>query len=183
MQKVEYRTVDKSAWGDGPWQNEPDKIQWQDEATGYPCLIVRSGKVTGALCGYVGVSRCHPLHGHHYSGHQSSLAAFSDRPLSPLVDQLKAHGGLSHAGGCGGAATPDEEARLICHKVGPGETEDTWWFGFDCAHAFDLMPNPMMNIAALRDGQTYRDVAYVTAECENLAQQLKQMENGNGSQA
>ncbi len=41
MEKIEYRTVDKTGWGEGPWQSEPDKRQWQDEATGLPCLIVR----------------------------------------------------------------------------------------------------------------------------------------------
>ena len=24
----EYRTADKSKWGVGPWNNEPDKAQW-----------------------------------------------------------------------------------------------------------------------------------------------------------
>ena len=57
METIEYRTMDKSVWGPGPWQNEPDKRQWQDEATGLPCLIVRNSM--GALCGYVGVSEGH----------------------------------------------------------------------------------------------------------------------------
>lgn len=48
MDTREYRTIDKS---DGEWKDEPDKIQWQDEATGFPCLIVRGP--SGALCGYV----------------------------------------------------------------------------------------------------------------------------------
>jgi hypothetical protein len=38
MDTIEYRTIDKSQWGPGPWQDEPDKKQWQDEATGLPCL-------------------------------------------------------------------------------------------------------------------------------------------------
>ena len=49
MQRIEYRTIDKSQWGEGPWQDEPDKIQWQDEETGLPCLIVRGHM--GFLCG------------------------------------------------------------------------------------------------------------------------------------
>lgn len=36
METLEYRTKDKSTWGDGPWQQEPDKKQWQDAATGLP---------------------------------------------------------------------------------------------------------------------------------------------------
>ena len=30
MQTIEYKTLDKSKWGDGPWQDEPDKKQWLD---------------------------------------------------------------------------------------------------------------------------------------------------------
>lgn len=66
MQRIEYRTQDKSDWPRGPWDNEPDKIQWQDEVTGLPCLIVR-GPV-GALCGYVGVPKSHPAYGLSYDG-------------------------------------------------------------------------------------------------------------------
>jgi hypothetical protein len=61
---IEYRTTDKTEWGAGPWQDEPDKRQWTDAVTGLPCLIVR-GPI-GALCGYVGVSSDHPLHGREY---------------------------------------------------------------------------------------------------------------------
>ena len=41
METIDYRTVDKTTWGAGPWQDEPDKKQWRDE-TGFPCLIVRN---------------------------------------------------------------------------------------------------------------------------------------------
>lgn len=59
IKKREYHVLDKSAWGQGPWQDEPDKIQFTDEATGLPCLLVR-GPV-GSWCGYVGVAEGHPL--------------------------------------------------------------------------------------------------------------------------
>ncbi len=49
--------VDKSEWGPGPWQDEPDKAQWLDAGSRLPCLIVR-GPV-GALCGYVGLPPGH----------------------------------------------------------------------------------------------------------------------------
>lgn len=61
METIEYRTVDKSKWGDGPWQDEPDKKQWRDPETGLPCLIVRGPG--GALCGYVGVPANSPAFG------------------------------------------------------------------------------------------------------------------------
>lgn len=49
MQTISYTTKDKSTWGDGPWQHEPDKMQYEDPDTGLPCLIVRNA--VGALCG------------------------------------------------------------------------------------------------------------------------------------
>jgi hypothetical protein len=39
---LSWTTIDKSSWGNGPWQTEPDKAQWQDEETGLPCLAVRN---------------------------------------------------------------------------------------------------------------------------------------------
>lgn len=59
------KTIDKSAWGEGPWQTEPDREEWTDEATGYPCVAVRHPSM-GHWCGYVGVPDGHPLHGKGY---------------------------------------------------------------------------------------------------------------------
>ena len=42
METKEYRFVDKSDWDRGPWDDEPDKVQWQDVATGLPCIAVRN---------------------------------------------------------------------------------------------------------------------------------------------
>jgi hypothetical protein len=162
MQRIEYRTIDTAAWGDGPWATEPDKIQWQDEVTGYPCLIVRSPEM-GFLCGYVGVPANHPFHGQHY-----------DKP------DVSVHHGLTFSGGCHGE--PEAESVGICHKTDPGEPDDVWWFGFDCMHLWDFPPGYKHLIG--REWPTgpggqpneYRDVPYVTAECQSLAKQLKAME-------
>ena len=82
MRTIEYRDVqDKSKWKRGPWDSEPDKVQWLDETTGLPCLIVR-GPV-GSLCGYIGVSSSHPFFGKDYDDVSAD-----------------AHGGLTFAGGC-----------------------------------------------------------------------------------
>lgn len=65
-----YDVYDKSGWGDGPWQKEPDKAQWLDEATRLPCLAVRNN-VSGTLCGYVGVPPGHRVrHALFESSHQ-----------------------------------------------------------------------------------------------------------------
>lgn len=50
--------------------------------------------------------------------------------------------------------------------------EEGIWIGFDCAHSGDLTPK-----APLRDQHgTYRDLAYVRAECESLAEQIRAAE-------
>ena len=61
----EFTSIDKSQWGKGEWQGEPDKKLWLDESTGYPCRIVRHGDL-GHLCGYVGVPPDHPAFENNY---------------------------------------------------------------------------------------------------------------------
>lgn len=154
-----YSTIDKTGWGDGPWQDEPDKLQWPDEATGLPCLAVRNRQ--GAWCGYVGVPPGHRLHG----------AAYDD------VD-VDVHGGLTYAAGC----ADGPEATSICHVPAPGEPDDVWWFGFDCHHAFDLGPAFEIRMRELRHDAAalelelppvvYRTLGYVQDEVRALAAQL-----------
>ena len=162
METIEFRIVDKTGWGDGPWQAEPDKRQWQDKATGLPCLIVRNP--IGALCGYVGVPAGHPVHGKGYDD----------------VD-VGVHGGLTFADRCHEGA----EEHSICHKPAPGESDDVWWLGFDCAHAGDLSPQHAATMREIRvmpefrrlpspymRDDTYKDIAYVEGEVQRLAAQL-----------
>jgi hypothetical protein len=156
MQRIEYRDmVDKSAWGDGPWQSEPDKIQWQDKATGLPCLIVR-GPV-GALCGYVGVAPGHPFHGKNYHD----------------VD-VEIHGGLTFSDEC--CQRESGDAGSICHVADEGEPDDVWWFGFDCAHAWDRCPVlGGTEILGLSRKEEYRTIDYVERQCRELARQLSEL--------
>lgn len=150
METIEYRTVDKALWGDGPWQIEPDKKQWEHKPTRLPCLIVRGP--LGALCGYVGVPRGHPCYGIDYDH----------------VD-VDVHGGLTFANHCQEGA----EERGICHKVGPGEPDDVWWLGFDCSHAGDFYPMAnCLPISWSYPDANYKDLAYVEAEVGRLAEQL-----------
>lgn len=127
METREYRTLDKAKWGTGPWQDEPDKRQWQDEVTKLPCLLVRGPH--GALCGYVGVPKGHPLHGIDY-GQSAPLPAeivrsllekddcahlYSDEMEAGAVEVqsiIRVHGGVTFANGCGHG---DNEAQGICH--------------------------------------------------------------------
>lgn len=159
----EYRTEDKTSWGPGPWQDEPDKAQWTDEATGLPCLMKRNR--SGALCGYVGVPEGHPVFG----------VAYDDVRVPDAdgdLDWPDVHGGLTYANHC----QEGPEERTICHIPAPGEPDSVWWLGFDCAHYRDLSPA----FAAIDRAQglglfaeeEYRTLGYVQSQCARLARQL-----------
>jgi hypothetical protein len=198
VERIEYRNViDKTDWLRGPWDNEPDKIQWQDEETGLPCLVVRGP--SGSLCGYVGVAPGHTWHGAAYDG-----------------CDVDVHGGLTFAHGCaeisrekwekwrerqyarrdeakrypiGDAARDLREwakeledydawearakSRYICHIASPGEPDPVWWLGFDCAHSGDLSPSYAGRYGALHHGESYKGFAYVESQCRALARQIK----------
>lgn len=156
MRTMEWRTVDKSNWGRGEWDHEPDKKQWTDEKTGLPCLIVRGP--SGALCGYVGVSKGHPAFGVDYD----SVRIGEECP--------DVHGGLTFSAHC----TPtDDPAKHICHMPDEGEDDNVWWLGFDCAHSGDIMPTHDRAYRYLSWEATYKSIAYVEGHCRALAEQLK----------
>jgi len=196
MKTIEYRTQDKSTWEvRGEWDNEPDKVQWKDEATGLPCLIVRGP--LGAWCGYVGVSEGHKFFGKDYddvdadvhggltfakgcSDHSpEAFAKWSERVPSwrkeaaqfPVGDAARR---LKEWAGC--LENYDEwkarmEARSICHVPEAGESDRVWWFGFDCAHLGDLIPGMDDRYGNDYDN-TYKGVNYVRQEVTKLAAQL-----------
>jgi hypothetical protein len=153
----------RERWPSGPWDNEPDKVEWIDDATGLPCLVLRHHE-SGHLCGYVAVPPGHPLHG------QDNPRMFDDdgnenELPKPSTYDLSVHGGITYADTCEGD---------VCHKPAPGEPDDVWWFGFDMAHAYDLTPMRLMS--GLRfGGDEYRTIAYVKEECAKLAAQLAAM--------
>lgn len=150
MQTKEYTTLDRSRWGSGPWDNESDKIQFPDPKTGLPCLIVR--QEGGHLCGYVGVTEGHPAFGVNYNS---------------VDGDISVHGGLTFSDKC----QPDSEHDGICHVPGDGESDNVWWFGFDCIHGGDLSPS----MRRFNGGGVYRTVEYVKANCAELAEQLAAM--------
>jgi len=155
MDTIEYTTFDKSNWGAGPWQEEPDKVQWADPMTALPCLIVRNH--LGALCGYVGVTQ-----GHCYFGVNHKDVA------------VAVHGGLSFSDHC---QIEGDEAQRVCHIPGPGESDQVWWLGFDCAHGFDYTPafdlwHDIPCLSSPTGYAQYRDMDYVKKEVGRLAAQL-----------
>lgn len=148
MTQEQIWTFDDRPTADGPWQDEPDKIQWIDPDTDLDCLISRGP--SGALCGYVGVPPGHPWHGMDY-----------EKP------DVEVHGGLTYAASC-------DEGGHICHVPAPGRPSDVWWLGFDCAHLGDLCPRYMDLSGWPKHSprETYCDVAYVQAEVTKLARQV-----------
>lgn len=152
-----YRTEDKSTWGDGPWQDEPDKISWHDEKTGFACLLKRNRM--GCYCGYIGLTPDHPLYGVDYSD----------------ID-VDVHGGLTYSDYCEDG--PEETS--ICHVPKPGEPDDLFWIGFDTCHITDRLPAFEARHKDLFGDEstfvvewaTYKTLAYCRAEVEYLAAQL-----------
>jgi hypothetical protein len=165
-------------WGPGPWDDEPDELEWRDARTGLRCKLRRNSHM-GILCGYVGVPPGHSLFGWDYhddiklkpefmQGSLDEVSVFSlftydkeayENGTIPLDIALKVHGGLTWT---------EEEGGL-------------WWFGFDCGHAFDLSPGLQAlyrehNLDLPDNYETYRDVNYVKQQCTDLAFQLKQLE-------
>jgi hypothetical protein len=146
---------------DGPWVDEPDKIQWVDPATGLDCLVRRNMR-NGVLCGYVGVPAEHPAFGLGYDEVQDEY------------ENIWVHGGLTFADSC------DEDGgdEAICHVPFPGRPDKVWWFGFDCHHGGDKAPALdarfiAMGAAHLVDtSEVYRTVEYVQKDVARLASQL-----------
>lgn len=148
----------KQEWPKGPWSDELDRLEWR--FLGFPCMIQRGPM--GALCGYVGVPPGHSAY---------------DKDYGEL--EVSVHGGLTFANRCSGS---------ICHVPEPGESDEVFWLGFDCGHAYDLSPSMVLfhenfdrTHPQFRDvprDEVYRDLAYVKEQVELLAIQLKAMADG-----
>lgn len=146
------RVVDKSTWGDGAWQTEPDR--WEGRHKGVALLAHRNSP-GGNWCGYAAVPPGHPWHGKGYDAVEADV-----------------HGGLTYSDACQGH---------ICHVPRPGEPDDVWWLGFDCHHGGDMAPGMEasmrlcsfgLDFDRMFAGNVYRDLAYVQRECRRLARQI-----------
>ena len=142
-------------------------------------VINKSGERRTHRCGYVGIPKTHPLFGVSYHAQADCLSAEmvenqtvgKKSPILALTAMCGAdtensirrspdvafdvHGGLTYSGESGEY---------------PAKAEDLWWYGFDCRHYGDgeIEPDPYY---AFHEGPV-RDLDYVSAECESLAQQL-----------
>lgn len=125
------------------WLDEPDWGEFKHASL--KCLILRHSEL-GHLCGYVGLPKGHPCYGKDYNH-----IPYDD--LSPL----EVHGGLTFS------------------REGNGDkwSEGYWWVGFDCAHAFDIVPYMPFPVPV---SGTYRNFQYVKCEIKGLADQLVTLE-------
>ena len=141
----QYMIHDRTGWDSGPWDGEPDKVQWVDQATHLPCLAVRNP--SGAWCGYVGVLPDHKDFGKDYND----------------VD-YDVHGGLTFADKFQLTQTPGELDNVWwfgfdcnhCDDFAPGMHFRLKALGYD----FEI-PN-----------EKYRTLDYVKEQCVKLAKQL-----------
>lgn len=150
-----------------PWNLEPDFKKWIDRETGLVCAIIRHDEC-GHLCGYVKVppsnlrkrmiGRTRIPAGIDLRGKLRCRDGASLREIA----NLSVHGGITFSG----------HFRSNHHA----SMHRGYWIGFDCAHCYDLSPkmDKFMQERGLppSDG-IYRDFAYVTEQCANLAKQLE----------
>lgn len=188
-EELEALANGRDPWPEGPWMDEPDKVQWQDEATGLACLAVRGP--LGSWCGYVGVGKAHPLHGIGYGdcinrcGKTKTFGELTEEvrslaePDSPLrnlpepsermaadiikdCDHTSPDSIFDAHGGLtySNFCVEDDQEHGICHIVDSGEEEPLWWFGFDTAHFMDLVPGRISMDKKLYGYSTMEDHVY-----------------------
>ena len=120
--------VTREQWGEGPWQDEPDKEEWIDPRSGLPCVALRHQSM-GHFCGYVGVPEGHPCFGKEY-----------DDVYEYVSD---CHGGVTFSGE---GWLANDESLGLCSDLVLGAQ---WWFGFDCNHMNDFAPGLDALLASL----------------------------------
>jgi hypothetical protein len=151
------------------WENEPDFLDW--EHNGFVCRVQRQIR-SKALNGYVVIPAGHPLHGVEYVDQLPPvLMAMVDKTMNWPIrkrsaiqllcmsvndaragDQFNVHGGVTYSGEC--YWLPKDADKGFC-------------YGFHCSRCDDLAPG-----YSFLSGGTYRNLEYVKAECESLADQL-----------
>lgn len=137
------RTIDRTGWPRGPWDDEDDLIGPLDLEGGMVGIGQRGGH--GAWCGYVILP----------AGHVLDSAEYWDVDC----DQVYPHGGLTFADRCTatgslGLVRPDAIGR--------------WAFGFDCAHYNDMLPCR----ERFSQGTVYMTKAMCELEIRRLAEEL-----------
>jgi hypothetical protein len=85
IEHVETGLVDRTGWGPGPWDGEPDRVMWAAAAPPhYRCMVSRADAELGHLNGYVAVRQGHPAHGLDCD--------------NAALHEIEVHGGLTFTG-------------------------------------------------------------------------------------
>ena len=107
-----YHNPDRRPSGDGPWNNEADKVSWIDNETGLGCIMLR--QKNGTISGYVGVSPEHPLFGF-------------EADAVPVSVSNTVHGGVTYGKACEvnrferqAHGKPRRERYTVCHTTTSG---------------------------------------------------------------
>jgi hypothetical protein len=130
------------------------RVEVDFEYKGLRCVVLVLTD-RGYRCGYVGVPKEHVCYGKHYND----------------IESIEIHGGLTFS------SKQENEDYPLYPQAG------LWWFGFDCAHAWDLPdPNLVKNdklksiihrdYIYRNDDAEIRTLEYVRKECVKLAEQL-----------
>lgn len=143
----------RAEWPSGGWDDEPDRVEWVDAATGLQCVAQRHATF-GFWCGYVGLPDGHPV----------TKYIVLDTNSEPLAS-VHVHGGVTYA---------DYHLPVMTE----GTMVPECWVGFDCGHWGDMSPMDVKNHSDYDNrygGVVYRTLGYVQHECSNLAHQLHEL--------
>ena len=132
--------------------------------TGYPAYVVYVNN--SHYCGYVAIPKTHPAYRLDYYTYNVDIDDITQELVNQLpvihkINKIEVHGGLTFA-----------DDHLGREKVFISEDKEKWVFGFDAAHSGDKTAYTNF------EGDTFKDLDYMTEECEKLAQQLKDIEDG-----
>lgn len=175
-----WHNPDRKPPGDGPWNDEADKVAWVDTETGFGCIMLR--QENGTLSGYVGVGLDHPLFG------------FTADAV-PVDISNTVHGGVTYGKECEvnrfkveEYGKPRTERYTVCHSTYTKvvrnyrtvqstedgfEHQDLWWLGFDTNHIGDFVPRGYNRNS--RKSDVYRDQTFVYGHVTAFAKRLKEI--------
>lgn len=143
---------------------------WTTKA-GFRAVVIHTGR---HRCGYVAVTKDHPLFGLNYNDTSSKVKTPSmeepigKRGIMGLITSDKDNLRLDAIFNVHGSLTYSSHSSNESYPV-PGD--NLWWFGYDCAHCDDAS-DPNCKDAYVNEHGVFRSLAYCLTECESLAQQF-----------
>ena len=152
---------------EGAWNDEPDMVRFEHK--GMKCVVLRHAW-SGHLCGYVRLRRGSRLYREvgKVMAKREKVEGWKRRMRGAGYDHerlsgVRVHGGLT-----------------FCGRLDKNGAKGLW-LGFDCAHAWDIVPRykGMMEKTGGGGGGKYRDMEYVVDQTKLMAEQVKELVWGN----